>query len=108
MASGDGHDHDHDHGDGYLERSIPPYWFWLEGGALLLAAMIQRPLLVFVCAAALLITTVASWWGQRCLRQVTYERSLSRRRLFFGDAVDLHLRVTNGKLLPLPWLSIAD
>jgi uncharacterized protein (DUF58 family) len=39
---------------------------------------------------------------------VIYERVLGERRAFPGEVVNLTLRVTNQKLLPLSWLTIED
>ena len=60
--------------------------------------------------AALLLTVVptAWFWNRQTTRRVEYTRSLSERRAFVGETVDLSLRVTNRKLIPIPWLKIED
>ena len=39
---------------------------------------------------------------------VEYTRELSEDRVFCGDTVDLHIRITNRKLIPLAWLEVED
>jgi len=70
-------------------------------------AMHQGELLVL---AALLGTIVPlAWlWGQHSLQRVEYERTLSAKRIFAGESVDLTLQITNRKILPLAWLKIED
>ncbi|MBI2908767.1 MAG: DUF58 domain-containing protein [Chloroflexi bacterium] len=83
---------------------------WVTLAILLLAASIifhQVPLLM---ASVLLLLTagVSSLWRRFCLRELEYERDISSRRVFFGEEVDLRLRLVNRKLLPLAWLEIED
>jgi len=60
--------------------------------------------------AALLLTVVPiAWlWNRLAKRRIEYSRSLSERRAFVGETVELSLSVTNRKLLPVPWLRIED
>jgi uncharacterized protein (DUF58 family) len=70
-------------------------------------------------AAVLISTLVAGWiWLRLSFQSVTYERSFvdaeglrdvnHETRAFLGEEVELTLRVSNRKLLPLNWLRIAD
>jgi len=77
--------------------------------ALIVAALLFREASVLLAALALLLAQLASWiWGRYALTGVTYERSLSEQRAFFGEQVTLDVRAANRKLLPLAWLSIED
>ncbi len=50
-----------------------------------------------------------SWlWNRVSLDRVTYERSLSSRRLFIGEEVTLSVSITNRKPIPLGWLRVED
>lgn len=51
---------------------------------------------------------VTKLWSKICLKGVSCERLLSERRVFPGDEVTVTLRVTNRKLLPLPWVEVRD
>jgi len=55
-----------------------------------------------------LVVLVSTLWGRYSLVRVTYRRRLGSQRLFFGDETTLDVEITNGKLLPLPWLQAED
>ncbi|MFH1486493.1 MAG: DUF58 domain-containing protein [Chloroflexota bacterium] len=83
---------------------------WLSLAVLLILASIvfhQVPLLL---ASLLLMLTaaVSHLWGRYCLKKLEYERDISPQRAFFGEEVDLRLRLVNRKLLPLAWLEVED
>ncbi len=61
-----------------------------------------------VSAFLLTVLAVAWWWNRRSLVGIQYERLLSVKRAFPGEVVDLTLRLTNQKLLPLSWLMVED
>lgn len=78
-------------------------------------------LLVFILAAwfgqvpiailaGLVIATIgtAKLWSYLSLKRVRYERFLSERRLFPGEATELKVRITNRKPLPMLWLEAED
>ena len=60
--------------------------------------------------AALLLTVIPiAWlWNRNVLRRVEYSRTLSEHRAFVGETLELSLRITNRKLLPIPWIKIED
>jgi len=75
--------------------------------AILGLALNQYGLLVL--AILVLAAAVTGWaWNRYALDGINYERSLSERRAFLGEEVELSLEVTNRKLLPVPWLKIED
>jgi len=59
---------------------------------------------VFVLLAGVLVRA----WGERSLDGVELERLLPESRAFPGEALHLTYRVTNRKLIPLPWLEVRD
>jgi uncharacterized protein (DUF58 family) len=61
-----------------------------------------------ISALLLTVVPVAWWWSRRSLENVVYERTLGERRAFPGEVLDLTLRITNNKLLPLGWLVAED
>lgn len=76
--------------------------------ALIGAAIAGFSALVVLLGLAIAAALVTRLWSFLCLKSVTCERHLSDRRVFPGDEVLLTLRVTNRKLLPLPWVEIED
>jgi len=67
----------------------------------------QEGLLV-VAALLLTVLPVAWLWNRYALSGVRYERTLSERRAFIGETVELTVRIANRKLLPLSWLRVED
>jgi uncharacterized protein (DUF58 family) len=83
---------------------------WFEMAAVLIAvALIVRERAIFALAASILtVIPVAWWWNRVSLRRLEYERQLDKRRAFPGEQVEMTVRVTNRKLLPLSWLEVSD
>jgi uncharacterized protein (DUF58 family) len=60
---------------------------------------------LMLMTAALLAAT--AWlYRRRALRQVGYERSFSVRAAYEGDTIEMIEKISNRKLLPLPWLRL--
>jgi uncharacterized protein (DUF58 family) len=51
---------------------------------------------------------LARYWSRHVLDRLTYERVIPENRAFAGESVNLTLRVSNDKLLPVPWVEIRD
>ncbi|MBL7183438.1 MAG: DUF58 domain-containing protein [Anaerolineae bacterium] len=64
--------------------------------------------LMTVAALLLTIVPIAWLWNKYTLRGLHYERLLSERRAFPDETLELTLRVSNWKLLPVGWLQIED
>jgi uncharacterized protein (DUF58 family) len=85
-----------------------PVWFEMVG-LLIVAGLITRERSLFVLAACLLTVIPFAWWWKRVsLRRVEYERRFDKQRAFPGETVDMFVRITNRKLLPLSWLEVSD
>lgn len=80
----------------------------LLGLLLLIAVATGQAGLILLCGSLLVAAGVARLWSRWALARVGYERELSQRRAFPGDEVELTIRVTNRKPLPLASLQIAD
>ena len=90
------------------ERIIHPAWLWSAALVLLLSVLARQGVL-FLAAALLLIAELVSYaWGRHALAHVSYRRALSQLRAAWGDTVTLAVDIENRKLLPLPWIRIAD
>lgn len=64
--------------------------------------------LMLVAVLLLTIVPIAWLWNKLALRSLHYERIFSERRAFQGETLELTLRVSNRKLLPVGWLQIED
>ncbi|HET7770658.1 MAG TPA: DUF58 domain-containing protein [Chloroflexota bacterium] len=67
----------------------------------------QEPLTLFALALVL-AALVSQLWRRYCLTGVEYRRRLDRRRVAFGETLQMEVEVVNRKLLPLAWLRIFD
>lgn len=83
-------------------------WIQLALMLILLGLLFDVRALLIISAFLLSALPVAWWWNRRCLDDVLYERVLSEQRAFPGEMLELTLRLTNRKLLPLAWLSVED
>ncbi len=83
-------------------------WFSLTVIMLLVSVMAQQPALLLVALLLLLTAGVSRLWERTCLARMEYTRTLSPRRAFIGEEVELQTRIVNRKLLPLAWLELED
>ena len=83
---------------------------WIQLALILipLALIVDARALLVISAFLLTVVPISWWWNRQSLRGVVYERTLGERRAFPGEAIELTLRVTNQKLLPLGWLVVED
>jgi uncharacterized repeat protein (TIGR01451 family) len=75
---------------------------------LLLAVATGQAGLALICALLLSAAGVAALWSRWALRRVSYERRLSQALAFPGDEVELTIKITNRKPLPLASLQVFD
>jgi len=90
------------------DRILSRRWYYLSIGLLLLGILFRQPLFVVVGLLLTLILAMIDVWSRYCLHNVSYRRTLSAKRILFGEAITLSLVVENTKLLPLPWLETSD
>lgn len=83
-------------------------WLALIGLLVLTSVLLRDALLFLISLTLVLATLTARWWYRHCLHHVEYRRSLSQRRAFFGEEVELAVEIVNRKLLPLAWLETED
>lgn len=72
------------------------------------AAILGQTGLALICALLLATAGVARLWSRWALGRVGYERSLNQSRAFPGDELELSIRLTNRKPLPLASLEVFD
>jgi len=95
---------------GQAERRSQFSPVWLEMvGLLIIAGLITRERALFALAACLLtVIPIAWWWKRMSLRHLQYERRFDKRCAFPGETIEMAVRITNRKLLPLSWLEVSD
>jgi uncharacterized protein (DUF58 family) len=62
--------------------------------------------LTVVSATVLAAVVFARLWTRLSLKRVSLQRTLSRRRAFVGDHIEVEMQLDNRKVLPLPWLRL--
>ncbi len=72
------------------------------------AAWFRQPAVVTVLGLTLATIGVSRVWSKLSLRRVRCERTLSSHALFPGDELVITMRLSNEKLLPLPWIEVAQ
>jgi len=83
-------------------------WVVLALVLILIGLLTRRPALLTIAALLLVILPAAWAWNRLALQGVVYERMFGERRAFAGENIPLIIRITNRKLLPVPWLKIED
>ncbi len=83
---------------------------WIRFAVLMIVfgAVLHANALLVLAALLLTIIPVAWAWNRVALWRVSYARVLSENRVFAGETIDLSVRVTNRKILPLAWIKIDD
>jgi uncharacterized protein (DUF58 family) len=83
---------------------------WIRFAILMIffGVLLQANALMLLAALLLTVIPVAWAWNRVALWRVSYARALSEHRVFVGETVDLSVRVSNWKILPLAWLKIDD
>lgn len=83
-------------------------WVALSIIIVILGLILDQPALLAVASLLLTVAGVSWVWNHYALHGVEYKRTFSERRVFQGESLELVIRVTNRKLLPLSWLRVDD
>ncbi len=83
---------------------------WVTGSVIvILFGMILGQPAVTVIGTITLLTLALSWfWNKHVLDRLLFERNTDADRCFAGESLHLTLRMTNKKLLPMPWVRVED
>ncbi len=83
---------------------------WVTGSVLvILFGMVLGQPAVTVIGTITLLTLALSWfWNKHVLDRLLFERDTDADRCFAGESLHLTLRMTNKKLLPMPWVRVED
>jgi uncharacterized protein (DUF58 family) len=83
-------------------------WYAYGLAIILASILVRQPLLVVVGILIVFIVGATDIWATYCLHDLQYRRQFSEQRVLFGEQVTLSLSLENAKLLPLPWVEVAD
>jgi uncharacterized protein (DUF58 family) len=83
-------------------------WLFLTLLLLAVAVIFKQPSLLVVAIVLFLASGLARLWARYGLEKLEYKRTLSSKRVFFGESITLEFSLINRKLLPLPWLHIEE
>ncbi len=83
-------------------------WIALALFIIIIGLVAHQGGLLVIAALLLTVLPVAWLWNRYALSGVQYERTLSEKRAFIGETVELTVRIVNRKLLPLSWLHVED
>lgn len=75
---------------------------------LAIAAWHRQTAIVTVLGLTLATIGVSRMWSRLSLRRIGCERSLSTHALFPGEQLLLTIRMSNQKILPLPWVELSQ
>jgi uncharacterized protein (DUF58 family) len=83
-------------------------WVLISVILLIMALVLKQPALLIAAILFFLTSGVARIWSRSALYKVDFKHSLSSKRVFWGENINLDISLTNGKLLPLPWIHIEE
>ncbi|MCO5216722.1 MAG: DUF58 domain-containing protein [Thermomicrobiales bacterium] len=83
---------------------------WAGSGVLIVAvgAFLREPLIAIIGVLILVIGLFLRLWWDNALRNLTYSRTYSHTRAFYGDEVTLTLSALNEKPLPLSRVDVFE
>ena len=82
------------------------YWILIAAVLLLVSGPLNSLPLLLISVLLFMLAGVSRLWARYSLNRLDCEFALSSSRAFTGDAIELAVRVTNWKGLPLPWVSV--
>lgn len=94
--------------DSREDRTLSRRWYYLGIGLMLLGIVFRQPLFVVIGLLITLVLVMIDIWAIYCLRDVSYKRTLSEKRVLYGEEITLSLTLENTKILPLPWIETQD
>ncbi|MDP9237749.1 MAG: DUF58 domain-containing protein [Chloroflexota bacterium] len=83
-------------------------WPYGAGALIIVGVAAQNGAVAALGFAVLLACGAAMLWARWSLRRLTYERYVPEDHAFTGERLAVTLRMTNRKLLPLPWIEARD
>ena len=84
------------------------HWLQLNIFLAVLGVIVGSGPLIGLAVFLLVAGGLASYWSRHVFDRVTYERLIPENRAFAGESLAFNLRLTNDKLLPIPWIEVRD
>ncbi|MCA1669327.1 MAG: DUF58 domain-containing protein [Thermomicrobia bacterium] len=83
---------------------------WVTGSVIviLLGMLLGQPAVTVIGTITLLTLALSWFWNKHVLDRLLFERNTDTDRCFAGESLHLTLRMTNKKLLPMPWVRVED
>ncbi len=83
---------------------------WVTGSVvvILIGMIVSQPAVTVIGTITLLTLAVSWYWNKHVLDRLVFERQSDADRCFAGESLHLTLRLTNKKLLPMPWVRVED
>lgn len=83
---------------------------WVGYGALIIVAgaLLRTPLVALPGILLIAVGIILRLWWDHALRNLSYERTFSQTRAFYGDEVKMELIATNKKPLPLTRVDVVE
>ena len=83
-------------------------WIILLIGVTIFGIITSRGLVISFGCIGVIVAFISLVWNKICLQNLNYYRTLSTKRAFVGETIDINLTVENKKPLPLPKVFISD
>ena len=83
-------------------------WIVLLIGVTIFGIITSRGLVISFGCIGVIVAFISLLWNKICLQNLNYYRTLSTKRAFVGETIDINLTVENKKPLPLPKVFISD
>jgi uncharacterized protein (DUF58 family) len=83
-------------------------WLGYAAGVLVVAALLREPILALLGLAVAVIGLILRLWWDHALDKLSYRRSFSETRAFWGDTVSVELTAENAKPLPISRLDVSE
>ena len=83
-------------------------WIVLLIGVTIFGIITSRGLVISFGCIGVIVAFISLVWNKISLQNLNYYRTLSTKRAFVGETIDINLTVENKKPLPLPKVFISD
>ncbi|MBI4298723.1 MAG: DUF58 domain-containing protein [Chloroflexi bacterium] len=83
-------------------------WVLFLALVILVGLISGQGIIISLGVMSLLVGSLSWTWNRLSLERVIYNRSVSNKRVFRGEEVELTVTITNKKPIPLAWLQAED
>ena len=87
-------------------RFLRESWIWLSLLTVVVGLAAGEIVIALVGSGVFVAGWLARLWGRLALSRVEVTQELSQDHAFVGETIRYRMRISNRKLLPLPWLTL--